>query len=250
MMYYESGQGRSEYLLFHYGSAEEQWPYDYGPREGLDYPVRVVTWLIDPDMAHPARALDLGCSVGRSSFELSRYAGEVVGVDLSSSFIDAANELRDRGELKYTYTMEGDWQRPTVARVPAEIDRQRVSFRVGDASNPPEELGKFDVVLMANLIDRLSDPAACLGHLPDLVKRGGQLLLSTPCTWLEDYTPKDKWLCGRDADGRFRSTLGGLVQHLGEAFELELTLDIPFLLREHARKYQWSVAMGTRWRRR
>jgi hypothetical protein len=24
---------------------------------------------------------------------------------------------------------------------------------------------------------------------------------------------------------------------------------MPFLIREHARKFQWSVALGTRWRR-
>jgi hypothetical protein len=31
------------------------------------------------------RALDLGCAVGRSSFELARSFGEVVGVDLSKT---------------------------------------------------------------------------------------------------------------------------------------------------------------------
>jgi hypothetical protein len=25
---------------------------------------------------------------------------------------------------------------------------------------------------------------------------------------------------------------------------------MPFLIREHARKYQWSVALGMRWRRK
>jgi hypothetical protein len=31
---------------------------------------------------------------------------------------------------------------------------------------------------------------------------------------------------------------------------LKLSKEIPFLIREHARKYQWSVAWGTRWVRR
>jgi hypothetical protein len=33
-------------------------------------------------------------------------------------------------------------------------------------------------------------------------------------------------------------------------FELADSMDLPFLIREHARKFQWSVAQGTRWIRR
>jgi hypothetical protein len=40
-----------------------------------------------------------------------------------------------------------------------------------------------------------------------------------------------------------------LHSHLSPHFVLELRLDMPFLIREHARKFQWSVALGTRWRR-
>lgn len=36
------------------------------------------------------RALDLGCAVGRSTFELAREYGEVVGIDISQTFIDGA----------------------------------------------------------------------------------------------------------------------------------------------------------------
>jgi hypothetical protein len=31
---------------------------------------------------------------------------------------------------------------------------------------------------------------------------------------------------------------------------LKLSKELPFLIREHARKYQWSVAWGTRWVRK
>ena len=49
---------------------------------------------------------------------------------------------------------------------------------------------------MANLIDRLPCPAKCLEQLPGLLPAGGQLIIATPCTWLEEYTPKAKWLGG------------------------------------------------------
>jgi 2-polyprenyl-3-methyl-5-hydroxy-6-metoxy-1,4-benzoquinol methylase len=39
------------------------------------------------------RALDLGCAVGRSSFELTRYFDRVVGLDYSARFIQVAHIL-------------------------------------------------------------------------------------------------------------------------------------------------------------
>ena len=40
------------------------------------------------------RVLDVGCAVGRSSFEAARYAGDVLGIDFSHSFVAAANQLK------------------------------------------------------------------------------------------------------------------------------------------------------------
>jgi hypothetical protein len=33
-------------------------------------------------------------------------------------------------------------------------------------------------------------------------------------------------------------------------FDHRLTKDLPFLIREHARKFQWSVAQATLWERK
>jgi hypothetical protein len=46
------------------------------------------------------------------------------------------------------------------------------------------------------------------------------------------------------------STLQGLKNRLEADFQLLQTLDLPFLIREHARKYQWSVAQASCWLRR
>lgn len=40
------------------------------------------------------RALDVGCSVGGASFELARSFDEVVGIDFSHAFVDAANKMK------------------------------------------------------------------------------------------------------------------------------------------------------------
>jgi 2-polyprenyl-3-methyl-5-hydroxy-6-metoxy-1,4-benzoquinol methylase len=43
-----------------------------------------------------SRALDVGCAVGASSFVLGKYFGDVLGVDFSQNFIDAANTLKEK----------------------------------------------------------------------------------------------------------------------------------------------------------
>ena len=128
--------------------------------------------------------------------------------------------------------------------------RSRVTFEQGDALALRSDLGAFDVVLLANLVDRLREPRRCLVSLSDLVRSGGQLIVTTPCTWLEDYTAQLHWLGGFEQEGRPVRTLETLQAVLAPHFNLVRTLDLPFLIREHARKFQWSVALATVWIRR
>ena len=251
MNLYETDKLLSEYLLFHYGSASDVLPHPGGPAGGLDYAVRCVRECLDaaslPEHAH---ALDLGCAVGRSAFELARTCSEVVGIDYSQRFIDAAQELQQKGATTFQRTEEGALTTATRIEVPPEIARERVRFERGDAMDLRRDLGTFDVVLMANLIDRLREPRRCLARLPELVRPGGQLIITSPYTWLEEFTPRENWLGGFQRDGEPVSTLDGLTAELSATFDLIRTKELPFLIREHARKFQWSVAQASIWSRR
>jgi putative 4-mercaptohistidine N1-methyltranferase len=250
MNIYETDKLLAEYLLFHYGAPEEVLPYAFGPREALCYPQRCVTECLDVvSLPRGARALDLGCAVGRSTFELARFCAEVIGIDFSARFIEAASALQADGALVYQRADEGRLGTECRAVAPAGIDRSRVRFETGDAMDLRDDLGSFDAVLMANLIDRLWTPRLCLARLPSLVKAGGQLILTSPYTWLEDFTPQAHWLGGFERDGKLMGTLDGLRAALEPHFELITAKDLPFLIREHARKFQWSVAQASVWRK-
>ncbi|WP_338684565.1 putative 4-mercaptohistidine N1-methyltransferase [Haloferula helveola] len=237
---YESDKLLSEYLLFHYGTAEEILPEDTpaGMADALDFAVRTQRHFSADEAS---RGLDLGCAVGRSSYEMSRSCGEVIGIDFSHAFVDAATALRD-APLPYRRLDEGHGWTPLEARLPDGTDPSRVCFEQGDAMNLRDDLGDFDRVHAANLLCRLPEPERLLDRLPSLVRPGGELILATPCTWLGEFTPPENW-----PDG---PTLDWLQRHLDPSFELLSTRDEPFLIRETARKFQWTSSQLSLWRRR
>ncbi len=242
---YESDELLQEYLLFHYGDPEEILPYPFGPKSALGFPRRSISECLDRNvLPFPARALDLGCAVGRSSFELARYCAEVVAIDYSATFIGAANTLREFGELNYRKKIVGEVVEPALALVPVGIDRSRVHFQIGDAHSLPESIGTFDVVHAANILCRMTHPRQLLARFSSLLKPGRQLILTTPNTWSQDHTPRRNWLGGTPDSG---APLDVIKVILDGEFELVSARDMPFLIREHARKFQWSVAQATVW---
>lgn len=239
---YESDKLLSEYLLFHYAAADEilpaGFPWPAGMREALDFPVRTAGHF---DAAPVARGLDLGCAVGRSACEMAKNCREVLGIDFSHAFIDAANRLKQGREVSYVRREEATLATPLLARLPAGVDAGRLRFEQGDAMNLPEELGGFDRVHAANLLCRLPEPARLLTRLPSLVKAGGELVIATPCTWLEEFTPPANWPP--------HGTFAWLCAELSSSFDLIRNTDEPFLIRETARKFQWTTSLVTVWRR-
>ncbi len=200
--YYDSERAASEYLLLHYG-APDPWR--------LSFPARCVRECLAPGrLPKKARALDLGCAVGGGSFELARHCAEVIGIDASKPFIEIARDLQKRGVRKFHYVQEGELTQASRAVVSPEIDRKRVIFEVGDATALREDLGKFDVILMANLIDRVAAPRKLLRQLPALLKCGGQLIITSPYTWMAEYTPRAEWLGGFKRGARKVETFAAL----------------------------------------
>ena len=247
---YESDDLVDQYLLFHYGTADDQLPYPFGPRDALFYPIRCVSDFL-PAIGTVERALDLGCAVGRSTFELSRWARQIVGIDLSHRFVAAANRVRQTGQIEIRRIEEGEIVTRLKRELPLELDRERCQFEVGDATCLRPDIGRFNVVLAANLIDRVKSPTDLLKSFSALVHRGGHLILSSPYTWMEKFTPKSDWLGGKfDPSGDAAPTLERIKSVIHDSFDLRQTKDIPFLIREHARKFQWSVAQATVWQRR
>jgi len=241
---YETDPLLNQYLLFHYGTAEDQLPYSFGPQDALFYPSRCVSDFL-PGIGRVSRALDLGCAVGRSTFELTRWADEVIGIDLSSQFIAAARSMQEAGEVQIRILEEGQRSTVVTRRLDPQINRSKCRFFVGDALQVSPQFGNFDLILAANLIDRVPRPADLLREIKRLVKSNGHVILASPYTWLEEFTPRENWLVDANV-----STLKRIQAILEPDLALVAARDLPFLIREHARKFQWSAAQASLWKKR
>ncbi|MCB1671890.1 MAG: 5-histidylcysteine sulfoxide synthase [Gammaproteobacteria bacterium] len=252
---YETSQLVDQYLLFHYGSEAEQ--ADTAIRQRSGHPqvgnfVLHTAELMSRFASGRRRALDLGCAVGRASFELAREFESVTGLDYSASFIRCADHLREHGKLPYRRRDTGRFFTELLASVPGTIDRNRVHFVEGDACALDSDLaatgeGPFDAALLANLLCRLSDPEACLRQFVESDRwlgRDGILVIASPNTWSEQYTEAENFLDGKDS-AETLNRLGSILQ----GFELVFEEDYPFMIREHRRKYEYIVSQISVWKK-
>jgi 5-histidylcysteine sulfoxide synthase/putative 4-mercaptohistidine N1-methyltranferase len=241
---YETDQLVTQYLEFHYG------PEPLGVPNFPRTCVEAVLRHVPADRRR--KCLDIGCSVGRSAFEFARRFDHVDAIDFSARFIQSGVRLQQGGDLLYEIPTEGELTTPRTVSLErfglADVGG-RVSFMQGDACNLKPLHTGYDVVFGGNLIDRLYDPALFLSHIADRILPGGWLALSSPYTWLEEYTPQSKWLGGRRQHGEPLHSLDGLRAALAPRFVLVHREDVPFVIRETARKHQHTIAELTIWRR-
>jgi len=197
-------------------------------------------------------ALDLGCAVGRAAFELARGGfARVTGLDFSTRFFRLAARMQEEGYLRYALPEEGEivsFHEVGLQELELEKARTRVQFFQADACNLPEKFSGYDLVLAANLIDRLYSPRMFLRTIHERMNPGGLLVLTSPYTWQEEFTKKGEWLGGYREAGEPVWSLDGLQEVLAAHFRLlGEPQDVPFVIRETRRKFQHSIAQLTVW---
>jgi hypothetical protein len=113
-------------------------------------------------------------------------------------------------------------------------------------------LSSNDGVIMSNLLCRLPDLFCCLYGLPHVMNKGGVVVLVTPFSWLEEFTPHSKWLGGLydpvlGEPVHFRTQLKEIMEQ--RIFEKIHKEEMPLVIREHQRKYHYIVSKATRWQK-
>ncbi len=119
--------------------------YELKEDEGTSHD-RIAQWL---SLRQPSRVLDLGCSDGALGAKLIEQGHTVIGVDVTEH-----KGVRER----------------LTDFFDADLDRG-IPAGVGD---------EFDVVLAADVIEHVRDPATLLEAIKPLLRPGGDLIVSIP----------------------------------------------------------------------
>ncbi|NDW15662.1 5-histidylcysteine sulfoxide synthase [Alteromonas genovensis] len=236
---YESDTQVSQYSEFHYG--DEYYGVANFAKASAEFCIQQMAGRAS------ARALDLGCAVGRSTFELATHFDHVDGVDFSARFIKTAFSMQERGEVRYNLIEEGEltsFKSRKLSAMGLENTVDKVSFSQGDACNLKPQLTGYDLIFMGNLIDRVYSPRKVLADMSERLNPGGLLIIASPFTWLEEYTERNEWLGGyKDENGETLSSTDALEQALSpNLVRVGQSKDIPFVIRETKRKHQHTLS--------
>lgn len=182
-------------------------------------------------------AIDIGCSVGRTTFTLAEHRRELtVGVDLNFAMLRVASRALREGRVQYARRRVGlvHERRELEVNLPA---RHLVDFWCCDAAALPFDDNTFAAASLLNLVDCVSSPRELLSACARVLQQNGSAIFSTPYDWTPTATPVEQWLGGHSQ----RSANGGAAEPafralLARDFELVAEEeDVPWRLRLHER---------------
>jgi ubiquinone/menaquinone biosynthesis C-methylase UbiE len=114
---------------------------------------RVTSLAIEKLLPSNLTLADIGCGTGTLAFDLARFAGRVVAVDLSPAMI---RQARRSAEEKRT---------------------RNIDFILGDAGNLPVEDGEVDAAFCVMVLHFLERPAEAVRELCRITRPGGSVIL-------------------------------------------------------------------------
>ncbi|MCO5171646.1 MAG: methyltransferase domain-containing protein [Planctomycetes bacterium] len=244
-----SRQHLSSYAWDHYGDLDpEEPPPD--PARGDPAPgglrrVLAAGLALAP-APPPGPALDVGCAVGRTAFELAALPGRadelVLGVDLNVGMLRLASRVLRQGAVRYPRRRVGlvyD-RREFPAALPGA---ERIDFWCCDATALPFPAGTFGLAASLHVLDCIAAPVEHLATLGRALRPGGVAVLAAPYDWATSVTPLERWLGGHSQRAPHGGASEAALRHLltGErarALGLELVAereDVPWAVRMHAR---------------
>ncbi len=144
-----------------------------------------------------ARALELGCSVGRGLAALRLGAELVVGLDRSVAALRLASRILRGESVAFARRMIGRTYARAEIRAGAHAASD-VQFICADVLEPPFAPRGFERVAALNLLDSVSSPRALLHHANQLCAPAGEILLSSPYAWRSGVTLEEERFGGDD----------------------------------------------------
>jgi len=191
------------------------------------------------------QVVDVGCSVGGTTFALAERTGRLVlGVDLNVSMLRLAMSALHRGVVQYPLRKTGVvYDR---RRFPVRFDRaEHVDFWACDVAALPFADDTFALAAMLNVVDCVRSPRDILAEAVRVLAPRGRALISSPYDWSAAATPMEAWLGGHSQRGGSGGSSGAILRALLTAgahpaslssVSVEAELDaVPWRVRLHDR---------------
>lgn len=190
---YENPQVVSSYIWSHYGDLlnDKEWLPAYNDWASL----------IDESKGF---SLDIGCAVGRFTFQMAMKSDFSLGIDMSFSFIKVARQLMKERVLKFELKQEGLINIEVELNLPESIKTDNLDFIVADALSLPFPKNLFTKVASLNIVDKVPFP---INHIKEMDRvsafSNAQILISDPYSWSEEVARIEDWLGGKE-EGEFK----------------------------------------------
>lgn len=186
----------------------------------------------------PGWALDIGCSVGRLTFELSRTHTRSVGIDTSYSFIHEARKLMQEKRLEFSTVIEGRITQAHSCKLNPEFQFDSAEFLVADATALPFRSGLFRTAASINILEKVPDPVRHLQETNRILDADrANFICSDPFTWDETVSSADVWIGGRNS-GPFQ---GRGMDNLCRLLTEEATVFNPQFSIRNRGEVQWKI---------
>ena len=250
-------QQLSAYAWDHYGDVD---PNEASAESAPGSVVRTLRQALKTaDPLLPGPCIDLGCSVGRTTFELAEHCDELVlGVDLNFSMLQLASRVLRTGRVCYPRR-----------RVGIVYDRREFPYHVGrphnvdfwacDLMSLPLPATSFSSAIALNVLDCVPSPVEFLHASCGLLRPGGKLILTTPYDWSPNATPVEAWIGGHSQRGVEQGSSEIFVRNLfaednpSKIADMKLVFErpsIPWHVRLHERasmSYQMNVLLAEKY---
>jgi 5-histidylcysteine sulfoxide synthase/putative 4-mercaptohistidine N1-methyltranferase len=167
------------------------------------------------------KLLNLGCSVGRTAFEMSKYFQHIDAVDFSARYIQYGVQLQQQKTLRYTSVISGDIQsfhEVSLKDLTLNESAEHIVFSQGDASNLKTIFNGYDAILIEHALEKSYQPKQLLATLSQRLNQQGFLFVLTDHQYTTQHTEKENWLGGLKVNGENLSGFDGLNEQLQDDF--------------------------------
>ena len=195
------------------------------------------------------KLLNLGCSVGRSAFELSSVFEKIDAIDFSARFIQHGVKLQNNQNVRFQSIVQGDivnFNEITLSQFVKNY-QYNVTFCQGDAVNLKPIFNHYDVILLQQVLEQSYAPKTILNNIAQRLNKNGLVIIASNYTFDEQVTPKEQWLGGIKINGENVTAFEGISQILSNRFNLVTTSTLQQVLPINAYQSQHSSIALSVW---